>query len=163
MMTNRMQDTVLGILLLVLAGTWIWLVSTTIPGGFGRGDIGPRAFPLTFGIALAGLAGLLLLRSALSRGDAAAVAAEDEPRQRIRWLPAALVLIEIAVYGFLLQKTGFLISTSIITLVILLVNLRVRSFRKLVGMSLGLTVGAWVVFEKVVGIYLANGTWINLG
>jgi len=160
-MTDRMQDTVLSILLLLLAGIWIWLVSTTIPGGLGRGDVGPRAFPLTFGIALAILSGLLLLRLFLSRVDAAAT--EAAARSQIEWLPAILVLLEISLYGFLLQKTGFLIATPVVILLIMLVNLRVHSLKAVIGMSLGVTIGAWAVFEKLLGMYLANGTWINLG
>lgn len=162
-MTNQMQDTILSTLLLVLAGLWIWLVSTTIPGGFGRGDIGPRVFPLTFGIALAVLAGLLLLRSYLMRADAHVADAQDTPQQKIHWLPAVLVLIQISLYGFLVQKTGFVIATPIIIVMIMLINLRERSIKKILGMSLGITLGAWVVFEKLLGIYLANGTWINVG
>lgn len=163
-MTNRMQDTILSTLLLVLAGVWIWLVSTTIPGGFGRGDIGPRAFPLTFGIVLGVLSGGLLLRSILMRPAANSAAVDDDrPNQKIHWIPALLVLIQISLYGYLMQKVGFVIATPIMTLMIMLINLRVRSIKKLLGMSLGLTVGAWVVFEKLLGIYLANGTWINLG
>lgn len=164
-MTNRMQDTLLAIILLILAAGWIWLVSTTIRSGFGQGDIGPRAFPLTFGIALAALTGLLLLRAFLSRDDHEAPVADEGAAQtgQIRWGPALLVLGEISLYGFLLQKTGFLIATPVIVLLILVVNLRVRSPKTLIGMPLGLTLGAWLIFEKLLGIYLANGSWINLG
>jgi putative tricarboxylic transport membrane protein len=28
---------------------------------------------------------------------------------------------------------------------------------------LGVTVSCWLIFEKALGIYLANGSWINLG
>jgi putative tricarboxylic transport membrane protein len=164
-MTNRMQDTVLAIILLIMAAAWIWLVSTTIRSGFGQGDIGPRAFPLTFGIALAVLTGLLLLRAYLSRDEQNAPAADAGAGQpgQIRWVPALLVLGEISLYGFLLQKTGFLIATPVIVFLIILVNLRVRSLKTLLGMPLGLTLGAWLIFEKLLGIYLANGSWINLG
>lgn len=162
-MTNRMQDTILSTLLLVLAAVWIWLVSTTIPGGFGRGDIGPRAFPLTFGIALAILSGLLLLRAFLARVTPSEIASGGEPRPPIYWLPAGMVLVEISLYGFLLQTVGFLIATPILILLIMMINLQVRSLKKLLSTALGVTLGCWIVFEKLLGIYLANGSFINLG
>jgi hypothetical protein len=149
---------------LVIACIWIWLVSTTIPGGFGGGDIGPRAFPLTFGIALAILSALLIFQSLRAAPESDPVPEiPDEPVARTAWLPAALVLVEICLYGFLLQKVGFVIATPIIILLIMLANLRVRSIKLLLGMSIGLTLGSWLIFEKVLGIYMANGSWINLG
>ncbi|OAN76783.1 hypothetical protein A8B78_14900 [Jannaschia sp. EhC01] len=163
-MTKQMQDTILSTLLLVLAGVWIWLVATSIPGGFGRGDIGPRAFPLSFGIALAVLSGGLLLRSILVRFDGRFEAIEEEDtQQKIHWIPALLVLVQISLYGFLMQTCGFVIATPIIIVMIMLINLRERSIKKILAMALGITVGSWAVFEKLLGIYLANGTWINLG
>lgn len=166
-MTNRAQDIVLGAALVVLAAIWTWLVIDTIPPGFGDGEIGARAFPLTFGIMLLTLAAALLLRLLLSRGaDPAADSVTDAEMpevQRLCWLPALILLGEIVLYGFLLEKIGFILATPIVVLLVMLVNLRVLSLPKLLGMSLGLTVGCWLIFEKVLGIYLANGTWINLG
>ena len=73
------------------------------------------------------------------------------------------MLVEISAYGFLLKTTGFVIATPIVVLFVMLVNLRIRSVRLLLGMSVGLTLSCWLIFEKVLGIYLANGSWINLG
>jgi len=55
------------------------------------------------------------------------------------------------------------LATPAIVLLVMLVNLRVRSVTKLLAMALGLTVGCWLIFEKVLGIYLANGIWMNIG
>lgn len=166
-MTRRVQDTLLGATLLVIAGSWTWLVVETIPPGVGDGEIGPRAFPLAFGVALLVLAALLLAWPLLTRSKdrfASEVpdAALPEPTP-LYWLPALTVLIEILLYGFLLEKIGFLLATPVIVLIVMTVSLRVRSLRKLVGTALGLTVGCWLIFEKIMGIYLANGTWLNLG
>jgi len=168
MMINHVREIVLSCTLVLLAGVWTWLVIDTIPPGFGDGEIGARAFPLVFGIILATLSGLLLLRLLLVKG---ARAAEDgvsgnsdkSAAPPIRWFHALLVLAEIVLYGFLLEKIGFVLSTPIIVLLVMLVNLRVRSIRKLLGMAFGLTIGCWLVFEKLFGIYMANGIWINLG
>lgn len=166
-MTNRVPDTWLALSLLLLGGSWTWLVIASIPPGLGGGDIGPRAFPLTLGILLMGLSALLLLRTA---GRAARERAGREPAdpteplaQRPRILVAASVLIQISLYGYLLTKLGFVLATPLIVLAIMVRTLRVRSVWKLAGMSLGLTAGCWIVFEKILGIYLANGSWLNLG
>ncbi|MGC1427872.1 MAG: tripartite tricarboxylate transporter TctB family protein [Albidovulum sp.] len=166
-MTNRAQDTVLGVVLVLIAGCWTWLVIATIPPGFGDGEIGPRAFPLAFGIIVIALAGLLLLRVFLGVKDGDATSGFDDAEirnaRRFYWLPALVVLGEIALYGFLLEKIGFVLATPIVVLLVMTVSLRVRSVPKLLGMSLGLTVGCWLIFEKILGIYLAHGTWLNLG
>lgn len=160
-MTNRFQDLMLGATLVVLAMVWTWLVIDTIPPGFGDGEIGARAFPLAFGIILMALATLLILRQLLSQDSARETEFPENPS--LRWMPAILLLVEIGLYGFLLEKIGFVLATPAIVLLVMLVNLRVRSVTKLLAMSLGLTVGCWVIFKKVLGIYLANGTWMNLG
>lgn len=167
-MTNRVQDIVLGLTLVLLAGVWTWLVVDTIPAGFGDGEVGARAFPLAFGVILLALAAVLLLLRMTTTSDNGAragnpVDAEFPEVQGPQWLPALVLLGEIALYGFLLEKIGFVLATPAIVLIVMLVNLRVRSVPKLLGMSLGLTVGCWLIFEKVLGIYLANGTWLNLG
>lgn len=166
-MTNRVPDTWLAVSLLLLGGAWTWLVIDTIPPGMGDGDIGPRAFPLAFGLMLIGLSALLLLRSL---GRAAREHAGEPPAdpteplaERPRILVAIGVLVQISAYGYLLTKLGFVLATPLIVLAIMVLTLRVRSIWKLAGMSLGLTLGCWVIFEKVLGIYLANGSWLNLG
>ncbi|MGB7243087.1 MAG: tripartite tricarboxylate transporter TctB family protein [Sulfitobacter sp.] len=160
-MTDHKRNYVIGCLLLILSVVWIWLVIDTIPAGFGEGDIGPRAFPLMFGLCLGGLSVLLLLKSLLNglRNQT-----ENSLYQLpIHWLPAALLLIEISAYGYLLKTVGFVIATPIVVLFVMVVNLRIRSAKMLLGMSIGITLLCWLIFEKALGIYLANGSWINLG
>jgi len=165
-MTNRVQDIIVATVLLLLGAVWTWLVIDTIRPGQGAGDIGARAFPLVFGALLMVLSGVLLL-SALPRSDRednTFVGDMEIPKSsRLDWVPALLVLGQICLYGFLLEKIGFVLATPIIVLLAMAVSLRERSPVKLLGMSLGLTVGSWMLFEKVLGIYLANGTWLNLG
>lgn len=163
-MADKNRNYVLGFLLLILAFVWTWLVIETIPSGFGEGDIGPRAFPLMFGLCLGVLSVLLLLKSFLSRPiDPSKHNLADGYQSAIHWLPAALLLIEISAYGYLLKTIGFVIATPIVVLFVMFINLRIRSVKMLLGMSIGITLICWLVFEKVLGIYLANGSWINLG
>lgn len=163
-MTNRNHNAVLGLLLLTLSGIWTWLVISTIPAGYGEGDIGPRAFPLIFGLFLAALSVLLLAQSLRHRSDQRTRTAPDDPAgSPILWLPAALLLIEITAYGFLLEKLGFVLATPLVVLAVMGLNLRIRAPKLLLGMSIGTTLICWIIFEKALGIYLAHGSWINLG
>jgi hypothetical protein len=169
-MTHSIRDIALGLGLLVLASIWTYLVVDTIPAGFGHGDIGPRAFPMALGIVLAGLCVLLIVRSILIRrtaSGAAAAAADPSDAEAgemsARWGTMILVTLEITAYGFLLQKLGFLLATPILILFVLVIHLRLTSWKTVLGMTLGMTLGCWLFFEKLLGIYLANGTWFNIG
>jgi putative tricarboxylic transport membrane protein len=163
-MTGHARNYVIGFLLLTLSVVWTWLVIDTIPAGFGDGDIGPRAFPLMFGLCLGFLSVLLLLKSLMNRQKVeTARSLVTEHQLAIHWLPTALLLIEILGYGYLLKTVGFVISTPILVLFVMFVNLHVRSVKMLLGMSIGITLVCWMVFEKVLGIYLANGWLINIG
>ena len=66
-MTDHARNYVVGLLLLTLSVVWTWLVIVTIPAGFGDGDIGPRAFPLMFGLCLGFLSVIVLLQSLMNR------------------------------------------------------------------------------------------------
>ena len=59
-MTNRVQDIALAIILMLVSSIWTWLVIISIPPGFGEGEIGARAFPLTFVVMLFCLSTMLL-------------------------------------------------------------------------------------------------------
>lgn len=167
-MTNSAKDIALGLSLLVLSAVWTWLVIDTIPTGWGHGDVGPRAFPMVLGIILGGLCVLLLIRTyVLGRASAGKAGAGDvdaiEEASTERWGSMVLVAIEISAYGFLLQTLGFLIATPILILFVLVIHLRLRSWKTILGMTLGMTLGCWLFFEKLLGIYLANGSWFNIG
>jgi hypothetical protein len=167
-MTNSAKDIALGLSLLVLSAVWTWLVIDTIPTGWGHGDVGPRAFPMVLGIILGGLCVLLLIRTyVLGRASAGKAGTGDvdaiEEASTERWGSMVLVAIEISAYGFLLQTLGFLIATPILILFVLVIHLRLRSWKTILGMTLGMTLGCWLFFEKLLGIYLANGSWFNIG
>ena len=122
---------------------------------------------MAFGLILTVFSAILLISRIVSGADTASAETSDDPEMpstnRLDWGPALLVLGQIVLYGFLLEKIGFVLATPLVVLLVMIVSLRVRSLRKLIGMSLGLTVGSWLIFEKLLGIYLANGTWLNVG
>jgi uncharacterized membrane protein len=74
----------------------------------------------------------------------------------VHWLPATLILVEISAYEFLLKTFGFVISTLLVVLFVMLVNLRIRSIRVFLGMPIGITLSCWLIFEKALGIYLSG-------
>ena len=60
-MANHVPNIILSIVLIGISVVWTWLVIMTIPAGFGDGEIGARAFPLTCGLLLLFLAGVLFV------------------------------------------------------------------------------------------------------
>mgnify|MGYP001366914491 CR=1 FL=1 len=166
-MANHVPNIILSIVLIGISVVWTWLVIMTIPAGFGDGEIGARAFPLTCGILLLLLAGALFLVEQVKSKNREAYSKRDKSqtikKSELDWKAALIVLVEITLYGFLLEKIGFVLSTPIIICIVMLINLRVKSFLKIFLMAIGLTIGCWLIFEKILGLYLANGIWVNIG
>ena len=166
-MTDSGKEYALSFVLLAVGLVWVSLVWSTIPPAFDEGTVGPRAFPLVLGLILVTLTLILLgftvTRSRTTRKCAISSGKVLSEYPKIEWLPALLLTAEICAYGFLLEKIGFLLATPIVVLAVMGLNLRIRSPKRLLGMAFGLTVGCWLIFQKVMGIYLASGTWINLG
>lgn len=169
-MTDRMGGLFTGLALLALALAWSVTVWLTIPGGTGGGDVGPRAFPLLLGVLL-GLCSLGLIAKTLHRApeDAAEDAGEAEvapqaaaaPKRAL--LPLLVTLGHIAVYGFMMQRIGFVLATLIVVASAMVLCVGERSPWRIAAMSVGVTFVCWLVFAKILGVYLAVGTWINLG
>mgnify|MGYP001449697750 CR=1 FL=1 len=166
-MTSRVHDIVLSLVLILISILWTWLVIQNIPPGFGDGEIGARAFPLTFGVMLFILALILLLRQFIVFANQNKLNEINNSNiiedKKLQWIPALIILGEIILFGFLLEKIGFVLATPVIIFLVMVFNLNIRSITKVFGMSLGLTLGCWIIFEKILGLYLANGLWINLG
>lgn len=168
-MTTRTQDIVVGTILLTLAVAWCVIVVQTIPAGQGGGDIGPRAFPLWLGVFLGAMALLMVLRSLMARGGAAqpskAAAAPDisaadrRAEHWLVWLTTGLLVL----YGLIMPIIGFNLATVLVVALTLLLCVRVRSWKVLAGMTVGIPLATWLIFGKILQIPLATGSWINLG
>lgn len=169
-MTERRRDLFTGALLVALAIAWTAIVWRTIPGGTGGGDIGPRAFPLLLGLLL-GLCSLGFVAKALWQPRGAdAMAAPDDEETAARETSATasigslvLTLGHIVAYGFLMQAIGFVLSTALIVVSVMVLCIGERKLWRIAAMSVGVTFVCWLVFGKILGVYLAVGTWINLG
>lgn len=162
MMRAAQRDRIVGSLLLAFALAWTATVYLTVPAGFG-GGIGPRAFPLYLGVALMLLSGLLVLRG--FRQPDAADAADDETQARTTRTDlkmAGWVFVIIVAYGYLMQKTGFVIATLIIVVATMWLVVGVRRPLPIAAMAVGIAFGCWLVFGKILGAYLPPGSWISL-
>ena len=160
-MSTSVRSRIAGIVLLAVALVWIVLVYQTIVPGQGD-EVGPRAFPLFFGYVLAVLSLILLFQSFRP-----APGVEDESDQPVallpgEWMAVAMTVGGLVVYGMLLEPFGFIPSTAFMVAVIMFFALRVRSPVMLAGMAVGLSLGCYLVFGKLLGTYLPPGEIITI-
>jgi hypothetical protein len=156
------RDRFVGSLLLVFAAAWTATVYLTVPVGFGD-SIGPRAFPLYLGVALVALSGLMVLGSFRHAGATDEEEGESVSRTtRTDLRMAGSVFAIIVAYGFLMQKTGFVIATLAIVAAMMWLVLGVRKPVPIAAMAVGIAFGCWLIFGEILGAYLPPGTWISL-
>lgn len=158
-MPASLRDRIVGGVLLAVALVWIVLVYQTIEPSQGT-EAGPRAFPLFFGIVLAGLSLLILVQSFRP-------AAPDDEESFGPVLPGEFGAVVftiggLVVYGMLLEPFGFIPSTAIGVVATMVFALRIRSPALIAGMALGLSLGCYLVFGKLLGTYLPPGTIITI-
>ncbi len=152
-------DRITGLVLLVLATVWVILVWRTIPPG--AGPVGPRTLPLGLGVALAVLSAWLMW---FGTGEAEEPAPDPAPAAG-DWVTLRMVLatfLSIAVYGVLMERIGFVFATAAVVLALLWLALGIRDTRKLVGMTIGIPIGCWLVFGKLLGSHLPRSPWFSL-
>jgi len=158
-MSASLRNRISGAILLAVALVWIVLVYQTIAPGQ-AGEAGPRAFPLFFGYLLAGLSLLLLMQGfrptpETDEADAPAMLPGE-------WMAVAMTIVSLVVYGLLLEPFGFIPSTAVVVAAVLPFVLRVRSLVMIAGMAIGLSLGCYLVFGKLLGVYLPPGNIITI-
>lgn len=160
-MSTTYRDRIAGAILLGVSVVWVVLVYTTIPPSQGT-LVGPRGFPLFFGLALAGLSLLLILNS--FRQPVAVPQAPARPeRQPPKEMFSALASVAaIVIYGMMLEPLGFLPATTLIVAAMMIVILRIKGPVMIAAMALGVSLGCYLIFGKLLGTYLPPGDWINL-
>lgn len=162
----RRREVVTGTILFVLGIAWTTTVYYTVPEGRGA-MIGPRAFPLYLGTALILLSGILLVQALAgiipdaSTSDAEIDVGAPPPLGFWQRMPIVVgVCAIIGAYGWMMQALGFLISTILVVATTLLLVVQVRRPMLILGMSLGIAVGAWLLFGQLLGSYMPRGTLI---
>ncbi len=159
-MSESLRNRISGAVLLAVALVWLVLVYRTIAPSQGT-EAGPRAFPLFFGYVLAVLSLLLLLQS--FRPAAELTQDSTVPAMLPGELTAVVMTIgSLVVYGMLLEPFGFIPSTAFVVAAMMVFVLRVRSLLTVAGMAIGLSLGCYLVFGKLLGVYLPPGQIITI-
>ena len=163
-MTSRRPDIILSTILLVVSALWCWGVVVTIPGAEDGSRLGARGFPLGLGLLLGGLSLVILLQSLRpgaveTTSDEAAAA--DVSRSVEVWAIAATVGLLVG-YAALLEYTGFMIATALVVATAVGPVLGIWRPKLIIGMSVGLSLGIYLVFGKLLGVYLPYGKFVNL-
>ena len=156
-MTSRQTDLLLGCLMTIAAALWCWGVLATIPGVEGEGRLGPRGFPLMAGVLLGSLGIAVFAGAVLRRSSKHSVSSFNHELGPV--LAAAGLL---AGYAFLLEQIGFLLATAAATAFAVGPVLKIWRWRLIAGMSLGLSLGVYLILGKALGLYLPYGKLINL-
>ena len=154
------SDRWLGPLIALLALGWLALVYTQIPGASSDVEPGPRGFPILLG-ALLLLTGLAMTVSALTAARDPS-AAKDKPVTSRETTVVAGTFGLLMLYGFLMQTTGFLISTPLTVVVLMVGILRMRNWLFIAAMAAGVTLTLWLFFVKVLGAPMPQGSWLWL-
>ena len=160
-MTAQGRDRLAGTILLVFAGLWCWGAVVMIPTGIGSGPVGPRGFPLGLGLLLAALSAMLVASSFARPRNADAEEPEAGQLGVELWAVSSALAILVG-YAALLYAAGFIIATAVTVVLALVLVLGKRDWRLIGGLSLGTALGGYVIFNKILGVYLPHGRWLDL-
>ena len=146
-------DRIILICTVLIAVIYLW--ATTLIPTLEIGDpLGPNAFPRLLGIALliaAGLFGLELWK------DRAKKASSDGPFFDRQVMPVlGIVVVWTAVYYFVFNELGFVVSTSLFLLPLMAFFNRGKWITNVVT-SIAFPVCAYFLFTKALGVNLARG------
>ena len=160
------SDRWLGPLRSVLSLGWLLLAHLYIPDSNVPGEPGPRAFPNVLGYALLLLGLLMTVSGFLSRLEVSSDDAKTESSKDSAGLPLQhelrIVICTfglLVLYAFMMDKTGFLVSTPIALVLGMAGILRMRRWRFIAGMSIGTTLVCWVIFALLLRVPLPRGAW----
>lgn len=160
-MTAQGRDRLAGTILLVFAGLWCWGVVAMIPTAVGAGPVGPRGFPLGLGLLLAALSAALVVSSFVKPRTTDAEAPEAGQLWVEVWAVSSAMAVLVG-YAALLYAVGFIIATALTVVLALVFVLGKRDWRLVGGLSLGTAIGGYVIFNKILGVYLPHGRWLDL-
>jgi hypothetical protein len=114
----------------------------------------PGFFPFLGGISLIVLSTIILFKGRIGQSQEKVVFGEVRR-------PALLLVVMIVLVG-VLDRLGYVIGTFIASGLILRI-LNVKSWRVLILTSLCLSIGTYILFDKLLGIELPVGILVRLG
>jgi putative tricarboxylic transport membrane protein len=113
----------------------------------------PGFFPFTAGALLVLLCAILLVKALSGRSEGA------EPFGEL-WRPLILI-IGLLVYSVVLDVVGYVIATILLSGVVLRV-LDTKTWWKLVVISLALSIGTYLLFDRLLDVSLPGGIFMGL-
>ena len=149
----------LGVVLVLLAGVWLWLVDNYIPEIASEGEPGPRALPFLLGIILAILGIALATQKYVGRVPPSTSdrdAQADPPTTRTALVTFGLLLA----YAFLLDTMGFITATAALMLAAMAGVLGMRRWVFMAVFAAAFAAGTWLVFNTLLGIPLPRDPWL---
>ncbi len=154
------SDRWLGPVITLFGLVWMWLVYEYIPPAHNVGEPGPRGFPTVLGIAVLGIGILITISAYLPGRKAAAVSGKSVTRREA--IIVASTFGVLMLYAFLMEKTGFLIATPIVVLLMMYGILRMRNWLFMGLMAVGVTTVCWLFFVLLLGTPMPHGSWLWL-
>ena len=153
----RNRTDIIGSILLILVGIGAVVESIRLHIGTPLMPA-PGFFPFLGGLLLVGLSLSLLIQGWLGRGKSS-----QQPREAFGKLrPPVILIVSMSVYTAVLEFLGYVLPTIVLVAVILRV-LGVKSWKILGLAGLGLSVGTYVLFGRILGIDLPAGVLPFLG
>jgi len=118
----------------------------------------PGFYPFFVGLLLMGIAFVLLVQSCLGRGDAS-----QQPHDAIGDLRRPMILLSsMGLYTAVMNPIGYVLPTVLVAAVVLRIA-GVTSWKVVGPISVGLSVGTYVLFSRVLGIDLPAGVLSFIG
>lgn len=151
-------DRWLGPCLMLLAVTWLWLAYTYIPGARSETEAGPRAFPVLLGFVLLGLGAIVTVSAFLAPREARAEKKLPAVMRREVFIVAGTFGL-LMLYGFLLERAGFVIATPLMIVLTMRVLLRGMSWILTAALAAGTTLCCWLLFAVLLEAPLPRGSW----
>lgn len=161
-MAEHIRDRIVGIVLAAFAAAWCVVVWTTVSNAYGDAVVGPRDVPLWLGMALGVLALVLVGRSYCGESPPAADRKDTPIDRSSEWKAFGVVTGSVIAYALLMGWFGFVVATLATVFALLRFALGVRSVRVLVGMSVCMSFGVYLVMGELMGVYLPHGTLVSL-
>jgi putative tricarboxylic transport membrane protein len=113
-------------------------------------DPQPGFFPLLAGVFLSGLSIVHLALAFHKRKGSSKIQAFGTV-----WRPASMIA-GLLIYSFILDPVGYVIATIFLSVIILRI-LESKSWWKLVTISIGASIGTYVLFDRIMGVTLPLG------
>lgn len=164
---DRATDRKTGIVLILVALIWLWASISSIEIPVGSAD-GPNSqtFPLLFG-GLLGVCGLLLFIQASidikHEESASEQKAMSRQEMQTQWQCVTLMAGSLALYSLLMNWIGFFASTVAIIVLVLTCALKIFDKKLILALPIGIAIGVYLVFGKLLGVHLPVGQLINFG